>query len=124
MQILEKLKTIEIKNRFVNHVDLVEFIKSKQDIDDLDDLKNKLQEYFQDSINEDIYYNNAIAYLKENDPGLLQSLKIASNYGYSLEKLNSEILASLLQTQNNQEDFQKFLESDSISEIFELFFKK
>ena len=52
-----------------------------------------------------IYYSNAIDYLKENDPSLQESLEIASGYGYTTDKLNSEILASLLASQNAREDF-------------------
>ena len=43
-----------------------------------------------------IYYSNAIDFLAENDPSLNESLEIASEYGYEVQNLNSEILASLL----------------------------
>lgn len=42
-----------------------------------------------------IYYSKAMEYLIENDISLRDSLEIASEYGYDLENLNSETLASL-----------------------------
>ena len=52
-----------------------------------------------------IYYSNAIKYLQENDPSLRESLEIASEYGYTLEGLSSEVLASLLASQNARSEF-------------------
>ena len=52
-----------------------------------------------------IYYANAIKYLSENDPSLQESLSIASEYGYTTENLNSELLASLLASQELKNDF-------------------
>jgi len=125
MEILEKIKTLEIGVDFITNEDLAGFIKAKKDIGDLDDLKNELTEYFEDSINEDvIYYSVAIDYLKENDPSLKDSLALAVELGYTLDNINSEVLASLLKTQKNQKEFEDFLESDAVEEIFNLFYKK
>ena len=52
-----------------------------------------------------IYYSNAIKFLQENDPSLKESLEIASEFGYSLENLNSEVLASLLASRQAEEEF-------------------
>jgi hypothetical protein len=52
-----------------------------------------------------IYYSNAIDYLQKNDPSLQESLSIASEYGYDLKNINSELLASLLASQNSREEF-------------------
>lgn len=52
-----------------------------------------------------IYYSNAINYLRENDPSLKESLGIASEYGFELDSLSSETLASLLKSQNERENF-------------------
>jgi hypothetical protein len=52
-----------------------------------------------------IYSSNAMEYLSENDPSLCESLEIALESGYTLENLNSEILASLLSSQNARNDF-------------------
>jgi intracellular sulfur oxidation DsrE/DsrF family protein len=64
-----------------------------------------------------IYYSNAIAFLAENDPSLHESLEIASDYGYEVQNLSSEILASLLASKLAREEFYK-LESE-INEFFE-----
>ena len=46
-----------------------------------------------------IYYYKAMEYLKENDASLSDSLDIASEYGYTTQQLNSELLATLLYQQ-------------------------
>ena len=52
-----------------------------------------------------IYYHNAIKYLQEFDSSLYESLKLASELGYELVNINSELLASLLATKYNEEKF-------------------
>jgi hypothetical protein len=52
-----------------------------------------------------IYYSNAIQYLSENDKSLMDSIGIALENGFTLENINSELLASLLATQKVSEDF-------------------
>jgi len=64
-----------------------------------------------------IYYSNAIDYLQNNDPSLRESLSIANEMGYETKNLNSEILASLLASQNSREEFSE-LESQ-IDAFFE-----
>ena len=64
-----------------------------------------------------IYYSNAINYLKENDPSLQESLSIASEYGYEVYDLNSEILASLLSSQKIREEFYEL--ENEITEFFD-----
>ena len=62
------------------------------------------------------YYSNAIKYLTKNDTSLQKSLAIADEYGYKCKNLNSEILASLLNSQNIIDDFYDL--KDSIEEFF------
>lgn len=64
-----------------------------------------------------IYYSNAIEYLQENDPSLRESLEIASDFGFELKNLTSEVLASLLASQNVRSEFYE-LQSE-IDEFFE-----
>ena len=52
-----------------------------------------------------IYYSNAIKFLQENDASLKESLEIASEFGYSIDNLNSEVLASLLASRQAEEEF-------------------
>ncbi len=42
-----------------------------------------------------IYYYKAMEYLMQNDISLSDSMEIASDMGYEISKLNSEVLASL-----------------------------
>ena len=52
-----------------------------------------------------IYYATAMDYLRENDTSLNECMRIASEMGYTTENLNSELLASLLASENNREEF-------------------
>ena len=52
-----------------------------------------------------IYYSNAIDFLAKNDPSLSESLEIASEYGFEVQNLNSEILASLLASKLARDEF-------------------
>lgn len=81
-----------------------EYLSSKTDLKDIDDLFDDLQTngYFNEEV---IYYSSAIRYLKENDPSLTESLEIATEYGYTTENLNSELLATLHASQKKENTF-------------------
>lgn len=64
-----------------------------------------------------IYYSNAIDYLGEHDPSLIDSLTLANEMGFSVDSLNSEILASLLASQNSRDDFNDL--EEEINNFFE-----
>lgn len=110
---LDFLKS-ELAKLKCEHIDLPYF--ADENTLSYDDLRNAI-----DSGNgfdiEIIYYSKAIAYLSENDNSLRNSLQLAADMGYSCENLNSEILASLLATEQAREDFGQ-LESE-IDAIFE-----
>lgn len=55
-----------------------------------------------------IYYSNAIEYLKLHDNSLMKSIEIALDFGYELKNINSELLASLLASQNSREQFYNY----------------
>ena len=55
-----------------------------------------------------IYYSNAMEYLTRNDNSLRESIEIAVDYGYELKNINSELLASLLASQNSREQFNNY----------------
>ena len=63
-----------------------------------------------------IYYSRAIKYLMNNDVSLNQSLGIAIEYGYTIEHLNSELLATLLYQQKLTEQWYEI--ETEIKEIF------
>lgn len=77
-----------------------------QDIETVEKLEEFLQEnnYFDVEI---IYYYEAIEYLKKNDPSFQYSLGIAHDLGYTVDSLNSELLASLLASQKVREEFEE-----------------
>ena len=63
-----------------------------------------------------IYYYEAMKYLSREDASLSQSLEIASEYGYTTENLNSELLATLLYQQNLTNQWYEI--SEQIEQIF------
>lgn len=102
-------------------ISINDYIYTK-DIIDIDNLENfdgskafdAITDIMQDNnaFNLDvIYYSNAVDYLKENDPSLNESLALATDHGFNIENLNSEVLASLLYSQNETENYYS-LEND------------
>ena len=100
-----KIETF-LKSLNIDNLEITDFI----DIEEID-LNNPFHSIY-DMINDSdafsieiIYYSNAIKYLQEHDPSLSESLNLASELGYITENLNSEILASLLASENALNDF-------------------
>jgi hypothetical protein len=101
------LKTEEfLKSLNIENLDLMDYV----DIEDID-LNNAFESIYdmldeKDAFNiEIIYYYNAMEYLKEHDNSLNESLNLAMLMNYDLENLNSEVLASLLASENARNDF-------------------
>lgn len=63
-----------------------------------------------------IYYSKAMEYLSNNDPSLQESLSIAYDMGFTVDNLNSELLASLLISKNVREEFYEL--EDEINDFF------
>lgn len=59
-----------------------------------------------------IYYYNAMKFLIERDQSLSESLEIAVEYGYTMEDLNSELLASLLASKIARDTFEVNFEDE------------
>ncbi len=110
---------LEIIEREEKKFDFNDYIKNYIDEEELMDAVENLtlRDYFE-KINEDreitdgeiIYYTRAIEYIKENDPSMMECFEIASDYWYDVKNLNSELLASLLKTRNNEEDYSRFID--------------
>lgn len=101
-QIEEEYK-IDLGNSLWNYI-------SEDDFEDFDqsDGFNSLCDLIEEQggFNQEvIYYHHAIDYLSKNDPSLQESIKLANDLGCSMEDLNSELLASLLKSQNERENF-------------------
>jgi hypothetical protein len=84
-------------------IDIVYYC-STEDIESSNDIYEAIEENggFDGEV---IYYFNAIKYLSENDPSLNQSMSIAYEYGYKTKDINSELLASLLYSQDLREQY-------------------
>ena len=85
--------------------------KSIKCFDDLFNILNDRGAFDQ----EIIYYENAINYLRDNDPSFVDSLNIANEFGYKLTDLDSEKLASLHASNKAREDFLEL--EDEINEL-------
>ena len=105
-------KQIDLNDNIINYVDI--------DAIDENDAFNSIYEMIEENDGFDIeviYYSNAIKYLQENDPSLRESLEIAAEYGYDIKNINSELLASLLKSQNVRDEFLYF--RDEINDFFQ-----
>ena len=108
MNKLERLKEL-VK---INNLDIdMDYIYDENK--DFDQLNEDVIQYIHES--EIIYYSKAMAYLSENDNSLYESLEIAKEYGYSIENLNSELLATLLYQQNFTNEWYNI--SEQVEEI-------
>jgi len=109
-KVIEELeKEYDFNDYIMNYLEESD-IEKAETADDVIELIEKANEDYNITDTEIIYYSNAMEYLAENDPSLLESLEIAKEYGYDTGSLNSELLASLLKSRKNLEDFNEFLE--------------
>lgn len=105
MKTQEQIKTF-LDSIEIDNVNLMDFVNI--DEIDTDNAAESIFEMINDNggFNVDIiYYSNAIEYLKRYDNCLTESIEIAIEYGYTIENLNSELLASLLASKNAISDF-------------------
>lgn len=85
-----------------------------EDCEDIEEVREAVIQMIQEE--EIIYYSNAIEFLKEEDQSLRESLDLAQEYGYSIENINSELLATLLsqsRMMDEVEDLLKLLEDEN-----------
>lgn len=85
-----------------------------EDCEDIEEVREAVEQMIQED--EIIYYNNAMEFLKEEDQSLQESIGLARDYGFSIEDLNSELLATLLsqsRMMDEVEDLLKLLEDDN-----------
>ena len=116
------MKKIEKIENFLSELSTDVDILNCIDVDEIDtsDAYYSIYEMIQENGGFDIdiiYYSRAIEYLSENDPSLQESLGIASEYGFSVDSLNSETLASLLASRDIQDAFSEL--EDEINDFFE-----
>jgi len=85
-----------------------------EDCEDIEEVREAVEQMIQED--EIIYYYNAIEFLKEEDQSLHESIGLARDCGFSIEDLNSELLATLLnqsRMMDEVEDLLKLLEDDN-----------
>tara|TARA_R110000803_G_scaffold42141_1_gene90479 strand:- start:379 stop:708 length:330 start_codon:yes stop_codon:yes gene_type:complete len=104
-----KLQQIAQDNQF--DVDLANLYYNEDTFTDFCDKVNNA--IMQEEI---IYYHEAIKYLMNEDASLSDSLDIASEYGYTTEQLNSELLATLLYQQRLTEQWYEI--EEQVKELF------
>ncbi len=123
---MKNLKTLEKQFAELNNrIELTDYLENLINFEDIDENTD-----FQDIYNmvddnggfnvEIIYFSEAIKYLSKNDSSLNESLEIAKEYGYTIDNLSSEILATL-HCQNEIRDEFSELENE-INEILTEFF--
>ena len=105
------------EQNFSSDIDFTSFL-SNEDFETVEDIRSILEDNNAFSV-EIIYYSTAIEFLKLNDNSLRDSLEIASDLGYELKNLNSEILASLLASQMLRDEFSE-IESELESLLEEI----
>ena len=108
MNISNKLQKLAEDNKF--DIDLANLYYKEDTFNDFCDKVNDA--IMQEEI---IYYYEAMKYLTREDASLSQSLEIASEFGYTTENLNSELLATLLYQQNLTNEWYNI--SEQVEEI-------
>jgi hypothetical protein len=63
-----------------------------------------------------IYYGSAMEYLTQNDTSLTRSLGLAHEFGYTPDNINSELLASLIKSEDAREEWDEY--SDEVDDFF------
>ena len=106
-QIIKDEKIINLLNELTDkHIGdtASEYLSNTEYLEDVNEIFSDLQDngYFNEEV---IYYSSAIRYLKDNDPSLSESLELATEYGYTTENLNSEVLASLHASKEKERQF-------------------
>ena len=104
---LQEFKTELLENRLLNDNLDIDYLINNSEADTVDELRDEAIELIHEC--EVIYYSTAIKFLSENDASLQDSLNIANEMGFSLENINSELLATLLLQNMLLEELNEFL---------------
>ena len=103
----QRIREIYDENPKYHDLDIDAIIREIESSDSLFDL-DELNEAVWDSgvlQEEFIYYHDAIKYLMENDPSLSEAFEIAGEHCFDTKNLNSCVLAGLLASRQNEEDW-------------------
>ena len=99
MDFIGYIHDADIKDIFESSVSIIEVAEAIKDFFIDHDSRSEMCDA------EVIYHAVAMEYLSENDPSLNESMELAQDMGYEPKDINSELLASLLQTQDNQNSY-------------------
>lgn len=108
--IKEEEKNYSFNDYIMNYIDEKELL-AIEDKDELREILEKINENYELTNTEIVYYASAMEYLSREDNSLRESLEIANEYWYDIKNLNSELLASLLISRHNLEDYYTITES-------------
>lgn len=112
----EKIEKFFREEIDLRHIDVMDYIDANN-VTSFQDVYNQINE--QGGFNvEIIYYSRAMQYLMDNDTSLYNSMQLAEEYGYSLDDINSEVLASLLASQHTMEELYSY--EHEINEFLEM----
>jgi alkyl hydroperoxide reductase subunit AhpF len=110
-----KEQQAELLDKLYNDLDIdISYDMENNKPENIDDLMEMLDERANEI--EVIYYSNAMDYLRDNDASLQESLGLAYDYGYTADKINSELLATLLKQDNAREHLGEY--RDRLQELF------
>lgn len=113
-KILDKINDLYLgySGNYLHEIDIIDIYLYEVDFDlsifdDFDSLSYYLddaQAFHYDTIG----YYDAINYLMEEDASLNRSLSLAKEYGYKIDRIDSELLASILISEKRVELWQSF----------------
>lgn len=119
------MKTTETKTRIERMKEFYKTLSTEIDLPYFADEDHENFEDLKDAIDEGngfdieiIYYSASMEYLSNNDNSLRESLQLADDLGYKAKECNSELLASLLASQNSRSEF------DELENVIESFFEE
>lgn len=107
-------KITEFLESLTCDIDLAKYADEK--LTSYDDLREAIEDANGFDV-EIIYHVTALEYLMKNDPSLSYSCELAADMGIETRNINSELLASLLASQNARESFESL--EDEITTFFE-----
>ncbi len=94
-----------MKKEFISQLD-IEYIQCEEE-DSLDDFRDAVEEMICEF--EVIYHAVAIQILADEDPSLLESIALAQEFGFTIENINSELLATLITQSQMREELSEVI---------------
>lgn len=114
-KILDEINDLYLcySGNYLHEIDIIDIYHYSFDFDDLS-IFNDFDSltYYLDDVQAFHYntigYYDAISYLMDEDASLTKSLSLANEYGYNINRIDSELLASILISEKKVELWQSF----------------